>query len=72
MPAHLSEKESETPLEVAARWNFISVVSFLLNFYKFSKRELLSANACCVNKSIRGLIKKKLEEKSKSSGCFCM
>ncbi len=56
--SRISEKESETVLEVAARWNYVALVSYLLTINEWNKKELGGASASCNSREIKYLIKR--------------
>ena len=72
IPSQLTPKLHESNLEVAARWNYGTIVMYLMKTRKWNRRELSRARMCSKNKEIRALLygeARKLQRKANKSCC---
>jgi hypothetical protein len=66
------EYEFETPLQVAARWNYINIVKLLLGKVDYSRSEI---EICLKTSTLKpptiAILKNKLKDMKKKKGCSC-
>lgn len=68
----INDKDSETPLEVACRWNYISIVELLLEKVNFTLRDI---DGCLkvggISPTIENMLKKYKQKKFKKKNVGC-
>ncbi len=69
----MGSSQTESNLEVAARWSYLEIVVYLLKARRWNRKELTRARVTTENKDIRALLYasiRKIKKKEAKSCCF--
>ena len=66
----LSEKEKETTLQVACRWNHVQVIKFLLMSVRWNQKDIKNAMKQTKNRVVLDILKTNIPASSMGL-CFC-
>ena len=70
--SEIADREFETCLEVASRWNHLRIVKYFIKNLKFPLKELKSARRKSTNKSVQLILEKQIKKiKSETSCILC-